>query len=555
VLVVFVLAFSLIAYRLVAIQAFGHNRGYQHVNDAHLRTTYPSGLRGSILASNGDELALSEMRPTIFADPDEITNPAVEAGRLASILKMSAFRLAADLTEKTTYVAILTDATQAEGTAVTAAALPGIGVTPESIRYYPDGSLASPIVGQLNAAGAGITGLEQNDNSILHGKDGRLVEEVDPSGQPIAGAVEQDIPAKNGLDILTTINPALQYQTEQVLSSAITKAGAKDGVIMVEDTKTGKILAAANMVASAKGPVQAPRALAFTQTYDPGSVGKIITVSAGLARRKITSRTEIPIPDVYDVAGTAFTDDQYDGPYLKPMGILSRSSDIGAIRVAQRLGPDEMYRYLQKYGFTQLTDIAFPGESPGLVPPPSQWSGTSLPTFAFGDGYNVTAAQMISAVNAVANGGVYVPPRLVTATVGADGREHLVATPRSHRVIPAYVAREMTPMLEQVVTQGTGTTAQIPGYAVAGKTGTADQYKDGTIVHGRYFSSFAGYAPAEDPALTVLVVIDNTAGYGAQAAAPAWQAVMKDALFDLAIPSDGTQPVADPNALPLQTKS
>jgi cell division protein FtsI/penicillin-binding protein 2 len=548
-----VLAFSLIAYRLVSIQAFD-NRGYQHVNDAHVAVTSLPGLRGSILASNGDELALSEMRPTIFADPGEITDPAVEAGRLASILKLSAFSLEADLTEKTTYVAILTDATQAEGTAVTNLGLPGIGVTPQSIRYYPDGTLASPLLGQLNAAGEGVGGLEQNDNAILTGRNGRLVEQVDPSGLPIAGEVEQDVPATNGQDILTTINPALQYQVEQVLSAAITRAGAKDGVIMVEDTKTGDILASANMVASPKGPLQASTALAFTQTYDPGSVGKIITISAGLAEKKIRPRSRIPVPAQYDVAGTTFTDDYYDGPYLKPMGILTQSSDIGAIHVAQRLGPDELYHYLQAYGFTQLTDLDFPGESKGLVPPPSQWSGTSLPTFAFGDGYNVTAAQMVSAVNAVANGGVYLPPRLVTATVGADGKETLVATPKPHRVVPASVAAEMTPMLEQVVSQGTGTAAQIPGYAVAGKTGTADQYKDGAIVHGRYFSSFAGYAPAENPALTVLVVIDNTAGYGAQAAAPAFQTVMKDALVDLGVPSDGNQPPADPNGLPLKTK-
>ncbi len=548
---VFGVAFSLIAYRLVSIQAFD-NSGYQQVSDTPVRTVVLPGLRGSILASNGNELALSEMRPTIFADPGEITDAATEAVKLAPVLGQSAFKLQAELTAKTTYVALVTGATNAMGTAVTNLGLAGIGTKDEPIRYYPDGSLAGPIIGQVNAAGQGVGGLEQGYNSVLAGRSGKLTESVDPQGRPIAGSITANDPAVNGSDILSTIDQPLEYQTEQILAKALTAAGGKDAVAIVEDTKTGAILAAANMVAGRHGAVQAASGLAFTQVYEPGSVSKIITMSAGLALGKINPSSKIPIPYPYYVAGTAFHDDApHPFEQLKPMGILTQSSNIGAIHVAQRIGPDALYRYLSSYGLTQKTDINFPGESQGLVPTPSKFSGTTLATLSFGQGYGVTAAQMVSAVNTVANGGEYVAPKLVSATVGADGRQRLVSTPKPHRVVPTSVVKKLTPMLEQVVSNGTGTAAKIPGYAVAGKTGTANFAAHGGYVQNRYVSSFAGYAPAQKPAITALVVIDNTAGYGATAAAPAFSQIVKDALVDKGVPSAGKQPAPNINSVPI----
>lgn len=546
----FGVAFCLIVYRLVAIQG---SAGYAQVSSASVRKLTLYGIRGSILASNGNELALSQMRPTIFADPTEIRDPAGEAVQLAGVLHQSAFKLESELTAKTTYVPLVVGASQSLAAAVTTLGLRGIGSIPEPVRYYPDGQLASPIIGRVNASDQGVGGLEQDYNSVLAGRNGKVVQQVDPQGLPVAGDVTEDKPATNGQDILTTINPALQYQVERVLAAAIVHAHGTNGVIMVEDTRTGDILASASMEARGDKAVQAPSALAFTQTFDPGSVGKIVTVSAGLAQHKITPDSRIPDPNSLSIGGSTFVDDwSHPAEQLTPMALLAQSSDIGAIQVAKRVGPQALYDYLVNYGLTTRTDIGFPGESAGLVNPPSMWSGTSLPTYAFGDGYAITAAQMVSAVNVVADGGVYLPPRLVTATVGAHGREHPIPAPKPHRVIPAGVAREMIPMLEQVVSTGTGTAGKIPGYAVAGKTGTAATYDANGAVNTTYNnSSFAGFAPAQHPRLTVVVTITHTSLFGAQAAVPAFQQVMHDALTDYGIGSDGPQPAPNLHAVPI----
>lgn len=550
-LVLFAVAFCLIVYRLVAIQG---SHGYAQVSSATQQSLTLYGVRGSILAANGNELAFSEERPTIFADPTEITNPAGEAVKLAGVLHRSAFTLQSQLTAKTTYVALVTGASNATAQAVTKLGLPGIGTVDEPIRYYPDGALGLPLIGRVNAAGVGVGGLEQTYNRVLAGKNGKLVRQVDPQGLPVAGDVTTDKPATDGDDILTTINPALQYQVEQILATDLLHSKGTEGVIMVEDTRTGKILADANMQVEGGRAVQGSSNYSFTQTFDPGSVGKIVTVSAGLAQHKITPTSKIPDPDPLTVAGTQFTDDwatSHPLYHLTPMALLAQSSDIGAIEVAKRLGPQALYDYLDAYGLAQQTDINWPGQSSGLIRPPSAWWGTSLPTYAFGDGYDITGAQMISAVNTIANGGLYVPPKLVTATVDANGQEDPVRTPKPHRVVPRWVAREMTPMLEQVVSSGTGTGAQIPGFAIAGKTGTAATYGANGQVNKQYNnSSFAGYAPAQHPRLTVIVTVTHTTLYGAQAAVPAFQEVMKDALTDLGIGSEGPQPKPDIKAAP-----
>jgi cell division protein FtsI (penicillin-binding protein 3) len=291
---------------------------------------------------------------------------------------------------------------------------------------------------------------------------------------------------------------------------------------------------------------------AFTQAYNPGSVAKIITVAAGLALHKITPKSVISTPSSLDFDGIQLGDDGLPASSMTPTGVLAQSSDTGAANIAAMFGPEEQYHYLQAFGVTTKTDIDWPGESPGIVPVPANYTATTLPTVAYGDGYSSTAMQMISAVNAIANGGVYVAPKLVSAIVNGQDKERVLSSPAPHRVVPARVAREMTPMLEQVVSSGTGTGAKIPGYAVAGKTGTAATYNaNGTVNNSINDSSFVGYAPAEKPTLTTLVVMYHTPLYGAQASAPVFQTVMKDALIDMEVPADGTQPASTSNAYPI----
>lgn len=563
-LATFGLAFALIVYKLVAIQGLD-NTSLAKVTNAEVVSQILPGLRGSILAANGDELALSEMRPTIFADPGEVRLAAkddrvsdarqagTEASILAPLLQIPVATLATDLSEPGDYVLLATDQTQAFVAEIAKLNLAGIAFGQAPARIYPDGDLASPLLGAVNSIG-GYSGLESEYNQVLDGRTGKLVESVDQNYQPIAGSITEDKAAVNGDDILTTLNEALQYQTEQALMSAVKAARGKAGTAVVMDSQTGALLALANVVSAPGGGVtEAPTALAFTDVYEPGSVAKIVTLSAALAQGKITPSSRITIPDSYLVGGTVFHDAEYHPTeQLTPTGVLAQSSNIGAIQIAQKLGARTLYGYEQAYGLTQATAVAFPAQSAGLVTPLSQFSGTTLPTLAFGEANAVTAVQMIAAVNTIADGGVYISPKLVTATVDQYGREHPTNYPAPRRVVPASVAREVTAMMEQVVSTGTGPAAKIGSYAVAGKTGTANALatNGGGYISGRYVSSFAGFAPAQDPAITAMVVIDNTPQYGATAAAPTFAAITSDALIDLGISTAGPQPAPSLDAIP-----
>ncbi len=564
----------LISYKLVAIQGI-KNTSLSEVTDAYVSDTAPAGLRGSILASNGDELAFSEMRPTIFADPGEITGAApldrrsvaaqraYEASRLAPLLHKSVRTLEADFAEATTYVVLAADQSETLGNRIHDMGLPGVNDEPEPVRFHPDGDLASPLLGAVDSGG-GYSGLEYEFNHVLSGIPGRLIESVDQYGQPVAGSITEDKPAVNGDDVLTTINEALQYQTEQALSKAIVASRSQSGgTAIVMDTRTGDLLAVASMVPSSKGPVEAPSAQAFTNVYEPGSVAKVVTVSAALAEHTITPTSLISIPASgvgtgtpgLSIGGTVFHDaEDHPAEDLTPTGVLAQSSNLGAIRIGEGLGAQRLYRYIQAYGLTQRTGVHFPAESSGLVPTPAQFSDTTLPTLAFGEADAVTAAQMIAAFNTVADGGVYVTPRLVTATVGADGREQATPVQAPRRVIPEAIATEVTGMLQQVVSSGTGTLAKITSYAVAGKTGTALSRNPGPAggyLSDIYTSSFAGFAPAQKPAVTVMVVINQTPEFGAEASAPAFATITRDALFDLGIPSAGAQAKPSISSLPI----
>ena len=548
-LVVCGLAFSAIGVKLVSIQALDAKRlKSASLAQSEQAVTLPA-MRGSILARNGDELALSEVRATIFADPTEITDAPKEAAALARLLHQPASQLQAELTARTTYVPLVTGASQVQADAVQqvidTGALPGIGIHQSPIRYHPAGVLAAPLLGALNANGA-TGGLELEYDRELRGRSGRLVQAVDPSGHPIPGSVAQDVPAVDGQDVLTTVDEGLQYQAEQALAKAVRSAHATGGTAVVEDTHTGQLLAIASLASNGKGgPVtQAQSETAFTSVYEPGSVAKIVTVSGALATGAITPGQSFVIPNGYPVAGTVFHDDVPHPTYdLQVTGILAQSSNIGAIQIAQRMGPYRLYHYEQAFGLTAATAVHFPGESPGIVTPLSRFSGTTLPTLAFGEADAVTAVQMLGALNTVANGGVYVPPRLVTGFVDAAGREVRLPAPAPRRVVPTWVARAITPMLEQVVATGTGVSAQVPGYAVAGKTGTALALNGrGGYDQSTFVSSFAGFLPAQHPRISILVVVDHTPLYGAEAAAPAFSAIARDAMVDFGIPSDGPQP-------------
>ena len=547
------------------------------------------GERGAILDRNGNELAMSVPMTTVFADPYQVTNPGQEARALSVALGLPEATLQADLSEPSGFVYLartVADATAAKvEKLVNDRVVPGVYTMQQPKRFDPAGHLAVPLVGMVGTDGTGLSGLEYKYNSLLEGRPGKLVEDMDPAGGQIPGGLQEYQAPVRGDDLVLSIDEPLQYDAEQALARAIVAAQANSGIALIMNSRTGELLAVAQLtmpnlsqpttmseppalpvwfvppgavpghaanVARAQ-PVEAPSSSAFTTVYEPGSVEKLVTVSAALATKAVQPNAYFSVPDPYYVAGTQFKD-AWVHPTLhwSVANIIAHSSDIGSIEIAQRTGMPELVKYIHAFGIGQRTDIGFPGESSGIVPGPSEWSGTSIATVPIGQGIAVTAVQMLAAYNTIANGGVYVAPRLADGYVAANGTEHVFPVQPSHRVVSTKVANEMTSMLEGVVRVGTGMAANLEPYTVAGKTGTALlPLPGGGYSNGDFVSSFAGFVPAEDPAITAMVVVDGTHQYGAVASAPVFATIVRDALQELGIPPH--KPAPPVPGMPLAT--
>lgn len=575
VLVVAIVALFAVVARLVVIQGVdAHSFGSVGKKEWQ-ETLNLQAQRGSILDRNGDELAVSIEQTTIYADPHQVNDPLGEATKLAPALNQPIPTLQQKLSEPAGFVYLAMTQPDNVAKAVSAMKLPGVYSLQQPKTFEPAGQLSSSLIGQVGTDGGGLSGLQHKYNSTLHGVNGKKEVMLDPQGDPIAGGQRAFKAPQTGQDVVSTIDEPLQYDTEQALAQAMVAAKGQSAIALLMDTKTGQLLSVANLemptpgdpasmqeppalpvpvpgvqppppgfppTASNGQPVQSPSASALTETYEPGSVNKLITVAGALQQKSITPGEHFIIPNGLQVADAQIHDDTTH-PTLDftPTDILVNSSNIGAVEIAQQLGRANFVKYLRSFGLFQKTDIGFPGESTGLFP--NYWSGTTLATMAFGQGVGVTATQMLAAYNTIANHGVYVPPKLVKGTV--DGNGHLQPTkyPAPHQVVSPQVAGQVTSMLNQVVTSGTGKAADLSPYTVAGKTGTASVPSKGGYLKGRYVASFAGFVPSENPQITALVQIFNTPDFGASASAPAFAAISRDALNSLQIPPDAPQPL------------
>ncbi len=574
-------AFLLIVGRLVFVQGINAHRYLAVGQSEWTHTVTLAAERGAILDRNGDELAVSVPRTTIYADPHQVSDPRGEATALAPLLGVAESRLQSELSADAGFVYLARTQPSSVADAVAKLDLPGVYSLQEPKRFNPAGQLALPLLGQVGTDGYGLSGLEAKYNSILTGTPGKMVEEMDPQGGQIPGGLQEYQAPRPGQDLVLTIDEPLQYETEQALAEALVASRGKSGIALLMDRRTGDLLAVADLTmptpavpmtmaeppavpmtipsATAGGkpavgpqPVEAPDASAFDEVYEPGSVNKLITISGALQSGVIVPSDHFVIPNTYQVAGTTFHDaESHPTEFWSVTDILANSSNIGTIQIAERLGKQRLLHYLSAYGIGHRSDIDFPGESQGLLP--TYWSGTTLPTLAFGQGIAVTAIQMLAAYNTIANGGVYVPPRLVLGTVDGRGDLHYLPHPAPHRVVSTTVADQMRTMLEQVVAVGTGTSAAVPPYTVAGKTGTSNVPKAGGYEMGHYVASFAGYVPAEDPAITAMVQIYDTPDFGATASAPAFATIARDALTELKVPPPHKLPPAP--GVPLATTS
>ena len=547
-LVVLVVAFALVAGRLVDVQGFSAGPYAALGLSQRVHTVTLPADRGSILDRNGNTLAMSVPQSTVWADPSLVTAPAQEAAALSPVLGLDAPTITARLIRpgRFSYVARMVDDTTAA--AVKNLRLPGVFLVDEPKRFEPDGPLAAPVIGSVGVDDQGLSGLELAYDPQLAGRPGRLVSEDDPSGRPIPGGVSRLTPATKGSDLVLTLDRSLQYEVEQDLSHEILTARAKGGMAIVMDRKTGEILALANLTVGSDGTTVAPASSnqAVTTVYEPGSVEKLITLSAALNQGVVHPTDVFTLPDRIHVSDSWFSDDTpHPVEQWTPTDILTASSNVGAITLGEKVGKRPLDSYIRRFGLGSKTGLNLPYESAGLLLNPSKWSGTTLATVAFGQGMAVTAMQLVAAYNTIANGGVYVAPKLVKATVDGGGR--VVNTPPSatHRVVSPTVAREVTAMLTEVVRGGTGTAAAISDYQVAGKTGTARKSFEGQqgYATASYVSSFAGFVPASDPSFTAMVVLDQpTPIFGGLVAAPVFHDIATYALRQLGVPP----PPADP---------
>jgi cell division protein FtsI (penicillin-binding protein 3) len=547
-LVIAGLALTGLAVRLVQIQgldavqyaAYGSQEVYQ-------RVALPA-LRGAIYDRNGNLIAASSPRVDVIADDYLVNGSKADLGRLASALRLPVAVLRAKLSEHNGYVPL---AYQVSGTVEEKVAeldLPYLTFAPDVARTDPDGNLFSPLLGIVGFSGQGLSGLEYLDNSLLAGRPGSEVVPTGPDGEGLPGTAADVVAARQGTSLVLSLDEPLQFEVAKDLTQQIKATRATGGVVIVEDRRTGAILAMVDLVVGPHGQVvPSDQNLAVTSVYQPGSVMKLVTISGALQEGLISPSSVFTVPYQISLGGWPFSDAEYHPTeQLTATQILAQSSNIGTIEIAHLLGPERLSYFLRDLGFGEPTGLAWPGGTDGLVPNPNDaatWSPSSMGTVPIGTGEAVTPLQILDAYNMVANGGVYVAPRLVEATISAKGVEHVLPVQHERRALSPSTVSELLPMLEQVTEDGTALAARIPGYTVAGKTGTA-QIPSTTgpgYQEGAWSATFVGFAPAQNPALTTLVMLSHPdLIYGGLASAPVFSAIMRYALrhFDVA-PSGG----------------
>ena len=587
--IIVVLVFLAMAARLVQVQELSHGH-YASLSTAELTQSIAvPALRGGIYDRDGEVLAESVTRQTVVADPFLITQPGTEADALSPVIGVPADQLRSELTEHSGFVYLAHRVPADVAARVTALDLTGINLVDEPQRVQPDGQLAAPVVGTVGTDGTGLSGLEYQYQSLLAGTAGTEQVLESPDGVTLSGAMRSSTPARAGTGIELTLDESVQYVAEQALGAEIVASHATSGIAIVMDVKTGEILAQADLQATpaaagsasagtsgAGGPAtvpaqattaadttttptqsgatltspvdtlpagvsEAPSNSALTQVYEPGSVFKLVTFSSALQNGVIGPEQHFSVPGSLPMGTYTFHDAEAHGTEdLSASDILAQSSNIGTIEIAEALGETRLLAQIANLGFGRPTGLDFPGESEGLVPGTAQWTGTSIGSTPIGQDDAVTAQQLLDAYNAVADDGVLVQPRLVRGYVASDGSLRPAPASPSHRVIDPTTDAQLTTMLEGVVANGTGSAAGIDGYTVAGKTGTAQIPNPDNLgyIPGAYMASFAGFAPAQAPVLSALVVLQHpTPIYGGAVAAPVFSTIMEYALHHYGIPT------------------
>jgi cell division protein FtsI (penicillin-binding protein 3) len=540
-LALFAIVFGATLARAVWLQGVRAQSLGRMAASQHRQTVTVAANRGTIYDSTGVQLAIGEQAITVYADPLQIHDATKVAPQVARILRLDPKQVYEKLTDRAhgfVYVERKADAMRAAR--LERLHIPGLGFYPEERRFYPQHSIAAQVLGYAGVDNHGLSGLELSLDRPLAGRAGRETLVRDPFGHVLDSIVSAS--ARDGSDVSLTINQNIQSTAESVLRETVQRWHAKDATAIVLDPHTGAVLAMAvaptydaNNFPGVSKDLQRNRAI--TDTYEPGSTFKLVTVAGALSTGIVTPRTAFPLPYEIQVADRRIHDAEPRGTETMSVAmILSKSSNVGAITLARLLGKDRLMSWISRFGFGRPTGIDFPGESQGIVLPADKWSGSTIGNVPIGQGIAVTPMQMASAYAAIANRGLWTRPHVVDRV--ADGVAKRVVR---RRVVTRWIARELTSMLQNVVLDGTGTLAQIPGYHVAGKTGTAAKPDPhGGYSTSRYVASFVGFAPATRPRVVVLVTVDEPHGaiWGGVVAAPAFKAIMQQTLQYLSTPPD-----------------
>lgn len=560
---------SLFAGRLILLQAFDPGKYAMAAAKENTKPFVLHASRGAILDRNGVPLSVSEEAVAITADPSQTAKDAAELARLlAPRLPATSYeKLVAAMSRKGRFVFLARQVRPQVWSQITAdlkqrnkdrksaglKPLSGLYTDSDPIRSHPNGTIAANVVGVVGAEGKGRAGLEYGLNNQLSGEDGKAMYEVDAKGNQIPNANHTVQEPKPGLTAQLTLDADLQWFAEKRIEQAVKQYKAQSGAVVTVDTKTSEILAMANYPTydpNKQVKVGALKNPALEQVYEPGSVQKVVTMAALADAGLISLDTKLEVPGSFRLQG-ATVRDHFDHGTLKltMAGVIAKSSNIGTIIAAQQMPRADFVAYLHKFGFGKPTGIDFPGESRGLMPPGDEWSELTRSNVAFGQGLSANAVQMTAAVSAVANGGVYVPPKLVKNYLDADGNQvpHQSGEPR--RVVSESAAKQVTTMMEAVTGKGgTATQAAIPGYRVAGKTGTAQQVDSACSCYRKWATSFAGFAPADNPRFVTYVVLQNPTNgrSGGGQGGPVFRDVMSYALQKYAVPPTGSKPPTVP---------
>lgn len=546
--------FGVILFRLVSLQVLQAAELTARADRQHQKSVTLEGARGTVTDRHGKVLAMNVEVPSIFGVPTSLDSPANAAKSLSPVLHIRREEIEKKLRQDKHFVWLARKVEPDQGRRLEQLSIDGIGMVMEGRRFYPKGPLLAHVLGFVGMDGMGLEGLERRYESQLHGEKRLTILQRDALGRTVFPKdLREQVPA-TGQALTLTIDEVIQYIAEKELEEAVDHARAKSGTIIVMEPRTGAILAMAvsprfdpNAVASLTADRWRNRAL--TDTYEPGSTMKVVVAAAALEERVMMPGSMLFGENGrMTIANTTIHDHEKLG-WMTFAQMIQKSSNIGAAKTGMLVGDQRLYRYLQAFGFGQRTDIDLPGEVSGLLKSPREWGRRSLASISMGQEVGVTPLQMITAVSAIANDGVLMKPYVVAEVRDQKGQRMKEILPQvKRRVVSPATARTLTTIMEGVVTSGTGAKAAIPGFRVAGKTGTAQKVdpRTGTYSSALSIGSFVGFVPADAPRLAIIVVVDEPQGeaWGGVVAAPVFRRVGEQVLTYLGVPRDDQVKIA-----------